>query len=134
MCRAVTFDYGQYYGYNPSFQSFNSIVETKKPILGVVSHPGAVSNAVPVSYLVGNPTTPFDLISLYITAIKTNMTATFTGYYFYGGSTQSVQIPLVANTVTYLPMSNFTNLHFVSIEMTKYTDKYIMDNVQVVQK
>ena len=47
---------------------------------------------------------------------------------------QIIIVSIVADTVTYLPMTGFTGMYYISIEMAKYTDKFIMNNEGTVQK
>lgn len=107
--------------------------------MGVVSPPGALTatltgGSINFELGFGAMYLNFNLTSLYMTAVHKKATVTIKGF---GASppysiTSSVIVHLLANTVTYLPMSGFNNLGLVEI-VGAVGDKLVIDNV-VVQK
>ena len=146
MARAVTFEDPKreqidYYNYDTVlvFNYFNTVSENKTNIVGVVSPPRALKNIGNWTQFYTHSGRPplfmdytFDLISLYMTALGTDMTVTITGGDYFIPVIKKVNVSLRANIVTYLPFSGFKKLASVTIESSGPANpKYVIDNVVI---
>ena len=118
---------------NVTFSRFNSVTEDGSSIVGVVSPPGALINIAGSAYITGygTQTFPIDLRSLYMTAIGSNVTVTINGIGKFDNVVKNLTTHLVANVVTYMPLSGFVNLMQAEILTGADSDRFLLDNVVV---
>ena len=146
LARAVTFEDPKreqidYYNFDTVlvFDQFNTISENKTDLLGVVSPPRALKNKGNWTqfYTHSSPSPEyldytFDLISLYMTALGTDITVTITGGDYFISVIKRVKVLLRANVVTHLPLSGFKKLASVTMTTSGPSNpKYVIDNVVI---
>ena len=98
---------------------------------GIVSPPAALMTDLKLSSLFSDDTTLFDLVSLDMTAVDTDVSVTMQGITY---SSESIfhRVVLLANTVTHVVSTKLINLE--QVDITTDGGMFVMDNVALSRR